>query len=118
MSKEDIKVNKQRLTFSKKIKRKVLLEIIKGEKPTKALLKHTSLTLEEISSDKKYAAKLIYKWKQEAYKNREMLFLLNHELDEEMIDEEIANLGSDDEEEIDLEEAIEELKNEFLKLGK
>jgi len=118
MDKEDIKFNKQRITFSKKIKRKILLEIIKGEKPTKALLKHTSLTLEEISSDKKYAAKLIYKWKQEVYKNREILFLLNHELDEEMIDEEIANSGDDNEEGIDLELAIEEIKNEFLKLGR
>lgn len=115
--KEDVKINDKRITFSKKVKRKVLLELVKGSNPTQALLKHTSLSLDEITSDKKYAAKLIHKWKQEYYKNREILFILNHELDEEMIDEEIANLTMEEEvEEFNIDNAVEEIERDFLKI--
>ena len=116
MTKKDVKFNEQRITFSKKVKRKVLLELAKGAKPTQALLKHTSLTLDEITQDKKYAAKLLYKWRQEYYKNREILFILNHDLDIETLNQEIENIGSDDEEEIDLAQAIIDIENEFLKI--
>ena len=117
MQNGDVKHNSERITFSKRLKRLVLLEVIKGAKPKDALLKYAPIALEEITKDKKYASKLIYKWKQEAYLNREMMFLLNHDIDNKMIDEEIEALSSDcSNKEIDIEAAMQEVKANYLKL--
>lgn len=116
MSEKDIKINKKRVGFSKRIKRKILLEVAKGKKMEDALLEHAFVSLEGITTDKKYAAKLFYKWSKEVYEHRDMLFLLNHEVDSDMIDDEIDNIGEDEEDEIDLAIAAEEIKNEFLRL--
>jgi len=114
MKSKDVKINKERIAFSKRIKRKVLLEIAKGKKPQEALLKYLPVAIEEITKDSKYASKLIYKWKKEVYANREMLFLLNHDLDNEMLNEEIETMGKDDEQ-MDFIIDFEEIKKEFLK---
>ena len=53
MSKKDVKTDGQRVRFSKKIKRDILLEIAKGTKPQDAFLKHAFVSLEEITKDKK-----------------------------------------------------------------
>lgn len=113
MASKEVKINNQRISFSKNIKRKILLEIAKGENPEAALLKHAFESLKEISNDKKYAAKLLHKWRKEMYENKEILGLLNHDVDEMVLKEEIASIGADYEEEIEditLDE-IESLRN-------
>jgi len=118
MRKDDIKINKERISFSKQIKRKVLLEVAKGKKPQEALFKYLPFSLNDITNDKKYASKLIYKWKKEMYINREVLFLLNHDVSDNAISEEIFSIGEDIEEEINLDNAIEEAKSKFLEIIK
>lgn len=99
MKKKEININNQRISFSKNIKRKVLLEVAKGESPENALLKHGLESLKEISEDKKYAAKLLHKWRKEMYENKEILNLLAHNIDKSALKEEIENMGTDEEEE-------------------
>ena len=116
MSKKDVKLDGQRVRFSKKIKRDILLEVAKGTKVKDAFLKYAFISLEGITKDKKYAAKLLYKWKQELYENKEVLNLLNHNVDEKMIEEEINSIGNDEEEDIVFDDAVNELKRNFLKI--
>ena len=116
MKKKDIKLDGQRVRFSKKIKREILLEITKGESAQNALLKHAFTSLEEISKDKKYASKLLHKWKQELYENKEIINLLNHNIDNKIIETEINNIGDDKKDDFILDEALEELKSNFLKI--
>ncbi|MBR5303292.1 MAG: hypothetical protein IKU37_00515 [Candidatus Gastranaerophilales bacterium] len=116
MNKKNIKSDGLRIRFSKKIKRSILLEIAKGENPKNAFLKYVFNSLEEITKDKKYSHKLLYKWKQELYKNKEILSLLNHNIDFDTIEEEINSIGDDKENDFILDEAIEELKENFLKI--
>ena len=54
MKKQDVKFNSQRISFSKKIKRKMLLELAKGKKPKEILLENAFVSLNEITQDKKY----------------------------------------------------------------
>lgn len=116
MDKKDIKFDKQRIRFSKKVKREILLEVAKGAKIQDVLLKHIFSSLNEITQDKKYAPKLLYKWKQELYKNKEILNLLNHNIDLKAVSDEIKNIGDDKEEDFSLDEAVEELKVNFLRI--
>ena len=95
-----------------------MLEIAKGAKPKDAFLKYVALELSDLSDDKKYISKIVHKWKKELYENREMLFFLNHDVDDEMIEEEILSLGNDLDEIINISQAIEEIKNNYLKLLK
>lgn len=99
MTSKEVKINNQRLSFSKNIKRKILLEVAKGESPENALLKCGFESLEEISNDKKYAAKLLHKWRKEVYENKGILNLLTHDVDKETLKEEIISIGADCEEE-------------------
>lgn len=112
MKEKDVKFNNERKTFSKKIKRELLLEVIKGKNVKNALLE----MVQGETKDKKYASKLLHKWKKEFHLNLETLFLLNHEVDKKMIKSEINSLGLDNEEEINMEPALKELKNKFLKI--
>ena len=116
MKKENIKLNGQRIRFSKKIKRDILLEIARGTSAQDAFLEYASLAVDEITKDKKYASKLLYKWKQELYEDKEILNLLSHNVDTAMINNEINNIGNDDEEEFLFDDAIDELKTNFLKI--
>lgn len=99
MNKKEVKLNNQRVSFSRKIKRKILLEVAKGKSPQEALLMYAFDSIEEISKDKKYASKLLHKWRKEMYENKEILNFLNHQFSFEMLDCEIDNMGSDEENE-------------------
>ncbi|MBQ4647333.1 MAG: hypothetical protein IJB79_08295 [Candidatus Gastranaerophilales bacterium] len=116
MQKKDVNLDGQRVRFSKKIKRKILLEISKGANAKDVLLKYAFSSFDEISADKKYAAKLLSKWRKELYQNKEVLNFLNHEIDFGAIDEEIMRLEKESEITIKLEGAFEELKDNFLKV--
>jgi hypothetical protein len=96
MSKKEINLNNQRASFSKNVKRKILLELAKGQNPESALLKYAQ-TLKEISNDKKYAAKLLHKWRKEMYEDKQMLGLLNYDINKDDLKEEIKSMGEDDE---------------------
>ena len=115
MTEKDIKLDGQRVRFSRKIKRKILLEIAKGRKPQEVFLEFAFDSFDEITKDKKYASKLLYKWRQELYQNKEILNLLNHDVDNKMIEDEIRNIGEDEEKDNVLDGVIEELKENFLK---
>ena len=84
---------KQRKHFSKQFKRKVLLEYAKGRKPADIL----SGFGVNLTKDKKYAPKLIHKWKNELYKNIGILSLNYANLDEDYSCCEINTMGNDDE---------------------
>lgn len=112
MKEKDVKFNNERKTFSKKFKREILLEFIKGENIKNKLLE----AAQEKTKDKKYASKLLHKWKKEFHLNPEAMLLLNHEIDIKMVENEVNSLGLDNEEEIDIEVALRELKNKFLKI--
>ena len=116
MGKKDVNLNTQRVSFSKRIKRKILLEVSKGRKPQDVFLQYAFDSFDEITSDKKYVAKLLYKWRQELYENKEILNFLNYKIDEQSLKEEIDNLGTDDEEDRVLEGIERELKIKFDEL--
>ena len=100
MKNKEVKLNSSRASFSKRIKRKILLEVAKGKNPNEVLLEYAFLSLEDVTKDKKYAAKLLHKWRRELYENREILNILNHDVTCEMLDYEIETMGCDDECEI------------------
>ena len=116
MGKKDVNLEGQRVRFSRKIKRKVLLEVAKGKRAQDVFLECIVSSLNEITSDKKYVSKLLYKWRKELYENKEFLCLLNHEIDNKMLMDEIKSIGDDAEEDISLDEAFEELKENLLKM--
>ena len=92
--KENIKYNSERISFSKKIKRKILLDVAKGKSATEALLDNGFNSIQSVSNDKKYAPKLIHKWKKELCRNREMLFTGSCEPNDEFLKEDISQLLS------------------------
>lgn len=92
MKKQDIKFNSQRITFSKKIKRRVLLEIAKNRKPREVFCEVAFSNIDEVSSDKKYISKLVHKWRKELYNNKAILSILNQEVDINSLDYEIETL--------------------------
>ena len=94
MKKQDVKINNQRVSFSKKIKRKMLLEFAKGKNPKDFLLEFVFDSLTNITKDKKYCAKLLHKWKKELYQNKNILSVLSHKIDKQMIEYEIENIDS------------------------
>ncbi|MBQ8635689.1 hypothetical protein IJ425_06020 [bacterium] len=100
MKKQEVKLNNLRTSFSKRIKRKILLEVAKGRNPNEVLLECAFLSLDDVTKDKKYAAKLLHKWRKELYENKEILNILNHDVNREMLDYEIEAMGCDDEYEL------------------
>ena len=95
-----MKPNNKRATFSKRIKREILLEIADGKTPDEVLLKYAPEVIKNNTQDRKYAAKMIHKWKKEMYGNKEMLHILNHKVDKEMLEKEIKSIIVDDDEDI------------------
>ena len=116
MTKQDVKINNQRVSFSKKIKRKMLLEFAKGKNPKDFLLEFAFSSLINITKDKKYSSKLLHKWKKELYLNKNILSILSHKIDNQMIDYEIENIDTsallDNEEEI----VIRNFDDDFIKI--
>ena len=99
MNKTDkINKNTKRKSYSKALKRKILLDIINGKKPQDAFLEYATEPIEQISSDKKYVLKLIHKWKKEVYENKELMYLVNQNITSELLEDEI--------------EIMDEIKNE------
>lgn len=95
---EEIKLNKQRAKCSKRIKRKILLEIADGKSPKEVFATCAPELLKDNITDKKYAAKMVHKWKKEMYKNIEILHILNYEVTPEMLDYEIKAMEDDNSE--------------------
>ena len=91
---KDVKINNQRVSFSKKLKRKMLLEFAKGKNPKEFLLEAVFESLADITKDKKYSSKLLHKWKKELYLNKNILSILSCQVDNQMIDYEIENIDS------------------------
>ena len=116
MNSDKEKINNQRVTFSRKMKRKILLSLASGKSPDEAFLACAFNSLEDVSHDKKYAAKLLHKWKKELYDAPEMLNFLNYEISKDMIYDEIKYIGTD--EQMDEFEDFEEYKEEVEKIIK
>ncbi len=66
MENDTQKERKQRVGYSKQFKRIALIEYSKGKSPNE-IFEYLSVKL--VSKDKKYASKLIHKWRNEFYKN-------------------------------------------------
>ena len=82
---------KSKNTFSRQFKRKFLLEYSKGKKPND-IFEEFGINL---TSDKKYASKMLHKWKNELYKNPLMLISEYVNLDLSYVNEEITAIGND-----------------------
>ena len=90
----NIKMNKNtkektRIYFTKSFKRWALIEFANGKK--------ASEILKNKSNDKKYASKLIHKWKKELYQNPNLIALLYENTDFEHFQKEINIIGEDNE---------------------
>lgn len=92
-----IKINEQRISFSKKIKRQILLDVARGYDENETFLRHTQVLLSEITSDKKYVSKILHKWRKELYADREYLKINSYGVDKIMLQDEIKNMGKDEE---------------------
>ena len=90
MSERNIKTRKY---FTNKIKRSVLIEYTKGKKPTEIF---SDLGI-DFTQDKKYAPKLINKWKNELYKNINIIALNFANTDFNYLEKEINSIGDDSE---------------------
>lgn len=95
-------IKKTRKHFSNKFKRKVFLEYIKGRKPVQIL---TDFRV-NLTEDKKYAVKLIHKWKNELYKNMGQLNLNYMNIDFDYAKTEIDFIGDDSEKDNILDELL------------
>lgn len=101
--KKDFKENSQRLSFSKAFKRRVLLEYSKGKNSDEILneiIKYSNTT------DKKYASKIVHKWRKEMYLDKEILYLTNH-ADIESIEYDIISMTPESDNDDILEEFFE-----------
>ena len=84
---------KTRKHFTASFKRKVLLEYAKGKKPAEIL----TVFGVNLTGDKKYALKLVNKWKNEMYKNMNILNLNFANIDFDYAEDEINSIGVDSE---------------------
>ena len=73
---------KNRIYFSKQFKRAALIEYSTGKSPDEVL---KSLGYKYITDDKKYASKLIFKWRKEFYDNLKLYPLLNKDFNENLL---------------------------------
>ncbi len=88
-------IKNTKLSFSKEQKRTALLEFAKGKSNSeilKIILKDNDIN----SSDKKYFAKLLHKWRSNMYKNKHMLNFQCLNLDDNLLNYEIRNLSGPD----------------------
>lgn len=95
----DVKLNNERKSFSKTIKRKVLLEYSKGKKVNSIVRELLFENLEEMTNDDKYASKLIHKWRQEYYIHREILNSTLFNPTDEFLEYELENIDLTEKEE-------------------
>lgn len=116
MEKQDVKLNNQRVSFSKKIKRKILLELAKGKRPQDILLEYAFVSLSNITQDKKYSSKLLHKWRKELYSNKTLIHFLNNQVDNNVLNYEIENI--DESVTISTHDPIisENMKDEFVRI--
>lgn len=84
-------MEKTRIRYSKEFKHNAVFEVLKGKKPLDVLLNSGFDISEVIKKDKKYASKLIYKWKKELLKNKANILSANI-LDKSKIENELSNL--------------------------
>jgi len=87
------KLKNTRKHFSAQFKRLILLEYAKGRNPAEIF---TDFSV-DLTGDKKYAVKLINRWKNEVYKNMNILSLNFHNIDFENARQEINSMGNDGE---------------------
>ena len=111
-------MNKKRIYYSKDLKRRALIQYANGEK-LDTFLRSNNIDIDSlIKRDKKYISKLLYKWRNELYKNNEILFLTNDELSTCTLEQELLSL-SDDEPDvimINIKDKIIKGKNKYKKL--
>ena len=88
-----IENNKTKKHFSRQFKRMALLEYAKGKKPSQIFFE---LGVKS-TDDKKYASKLINKWKQELYKNINLISLSFVNINSKYAKQEIDSIGDDGE---------------------
>lgn len=63
----------KRITFPQNIKKLALLEHSKGKRPDEIFLNILNIDTKTISKDKKYASKLLHKWKKEFIKKEDTI---------------------------------------------
>ena len=73
---------KTRVCFSKQIKRLALIELSKGKNAKQIF---NALGIELSSNDKKYAAKLIHKWRKEFFDNSKLYPISDRGFDEKLL---------------------------------
>ncbi len=83
---------KKKTNFSKEQKRRALVELSKGKSPDEVfeIVFENSGKLK--SADKKYRAKLLHKWRNEMYNNKEVLNFQKKEMNNETLEYEIKNM--------------------------
>lgn len=86
----------ERVHFSRYFKRRVLLEYARLKKPNEALRACGFDIDSALLIDKKYASKLIHKWRKELYQNHHMRSFMNCEMTDEALKREIEFLKSED----------------------
>ncbi len=87
---DNFKTRKKRVAYTKQFKRIALIEYSKGKKPNEIF---KSLGVELVSNDKKYASKLLHKWKVEFYKNLS-LYSMSDGFDNKLLIYELNNILS------------------------
>lgn len=95
-TKDDFHKVFERVHFSKYFKRRVLLEYARVKNANEAFRVCGFEIDEESLGDKKYAAKLLYKWRKELYQNYHLLSFMNCEMTDEVLRREIESLKSED----------------------
>ncbi len=99
MNEDDKKLppGRKRTIFSKELKRKILVEIICGKKPKDAFFDNVKGYDESLKKDDKYISRLINGWKNEVYNNRDLLRMNFYNVTNEMLQDEINNMGYEEE---------------------
>lgn len=116
MKKQDVKLNNQRTSFSKKIKRKMLIELAKGKKPKEILLENAFDSLNNVTQDEKYSSKLLHKWRKELYFNKTLLHFLSNQIDNKVLNYEIENIDTSVVMSTEEPIASSDAKDEFVKM--
>lgn len=91
---EDYHKVSQRVHFSKYFKRRALIEFARLKKPNEALIACGFDLEKELVKDKKYAAKLLHKWRKELYNNNQIMSFMNFDLTDEVIKNELMYVSN------------------------
>ena len=90
-------MEKKRIRYSKEFKRNAVLSAMRGVSALEILMSSGYDLSNVLKNDKKYASKLLYKWKKEFFKNRKKIQQPNSD---DTIRNEISNLTDDYENDI------------------